>query len=359
MAQVDAEYGFEDVAVDHARVAERRRAVCELEARREAPGWARYYRLARDRAALGGRRTRAPGRHAAQIAARRGRAASPRYSSDIPDQVLGLHSQAVLWRGWRRSRRVWDRDRQPGRRCGSEQPRLAARLERALRPRGRALAARLLRRLAVRPGAPPRRRAPYGSLMESRAGSYWNLVMPYALASGLFPPGGPQATGIRRYLELHGASHRRCCARARTPSPRPGLPDVGNGSRLQRQRPRFLADNGRADQARARPLRRASGRDGARHLRLRRGGEHRAARPSGRAARCTCRRTAPATRRSGSAASVARARGARPQRACRAISSSPSTPREWLRPGKRIAVHNRADSFGPLSWRARVRRRPR
>ena len=52
---------------------------------------------------------------------------------------------------------------------------------------------------------------PYGSLTETRLGSYWNLVMPYALASGLFPPRGPQANGV---LALHAAA-RLAAARAR------------------------------------------------------------------------------------------------------------------------------------------------
>jgi len=36
-------------------------------------------------------------------------------------------------------------------------------------------------------------------------GSYWNLAMPYALASGIFPPGSDEATGILRYLLRHGS----------------------------------------------------------------------------------------------------------------------------------------------------------
>ena len=36
-------------------------------------------------------------------------------------------------------------------------------------------------------------------------GSYWNLVAPYALASGLFPPGGPRPRGALAYLLRHGS----------------------------------------------------------------------------------------------------------------------------------------------------------
>jgi hypothetical protein len=47
--------------------------------------------------------------------------------------------------------------------------------------------------------------APYGTVTESREGSYWNLVAPYALASGLLPPGSRDATGALAYLERHGS----------------------------------------------------------------------------------------------------------------------------------------------------------
>ena len=46
---------------------------------------------------------------------------------------------------------------------------------------------------------------PYEAVTESREGSYWNLVAPYALASGLFPPGGSQARGALAYLLRHGS----------------------------------------------------------------------------------------------------------------------------------------------------------
>jgi hypothetical protein len=46
---------------------------------------------------------------------------------------------------------------------------------------------------------------PYGMVTESRSGSYWNLVAPYALASGIFAPESREAQGAFRYLLLHGA----------------------------------------------------------------------------------------------------------------------------------------------------------
>src|SRR5207245_53503 len=46
---------------------------------------------------------------------------------------------------------------------------------------------------------------PYDSVTQERAGSYWNLVAPYALASGLFAPSSPQARGALAYLRAHGS----------------------------------------------------------------------------------------------------------------------------------------------------------
>ena len=46
--------------------------------------------------------------------------------------------------------------------------------------------------------------APYEKLTATIAGSYWNLVTPYALSSGLFRPGSREAAGALRYLLIHG-----------------------------------------------------------------------------------------------------------------------------------------------------------
>src|SRR5262249_10970565 len=44
---------------------------------------------------------------------------------------------------------------------------------------------------------------PYASVVEARSGSYWNLVAPYAFASGLLDRA--QEAGALRYLLLHGS----------------------------------------------------------------------------------------------------------------------------------------------------------
>src|SRR5581483_11103510 len=47
-------------------------------------------------------------------------------------------------------------------------------------------------------------RAP-GTVLATRATSYWNLVIPYVLASGLLPRDSRQAHAALLYLERHGS----------------------------------------------------------------------------------------------------------------------------------------------------------
>ena len=98
---------------------------------------------------------------------------------------------------------------------------------------------------------------PYRSVTESREGSYWNLVAPYALASGLFPPGSPEADGALRYLLRHGS---RLLGLVRAggyalygrdaPPPTSGTDQVYGLNAA-----RFLAAEDQAGRARAQPLR--------------------------------------------------------------------------------------------------------
>jgi hypothetical protein len=46
---------------------------------------------------------------------------------------------------------------------------------------------------------------PYDKLTTIREGSYWNLVMPYALASGFFPAHSREARGLVHYVLAHGS----------------------------------------------------------------------------------------------------------------------------------------------------------
>ena len=183
-------------------------------------GSALHYRLTRDRAYIDGatptlrRYVDELGR---QIAAGgTGLLGRERYSSDIPDEVLGLHSQATVWQGLEAMGRVWSEtgNAELGRRCAALAKRLEAGLRRAVSSSQRRLGdgsifipARLLDREPA-----------YASLTQARLGSYWNLVMPYALASGSSPPGAPRRRARSGTCSATDRGWSVSCARAPTRS---------------------------------------------------------------------------------------------------------------------------------------------
>ncbi|HWL33144.1 MAG TPA: hypothetical protein VNP89_06025 [Gaiellaceae bacterium] len=170
-----------------------------------------------------------------------------RYSSDIDEPVLGLHSQATVWQGLRAMSRVWVEtgNAELARRAEN----LADLLEPALR-RAVASSQRLLGDGSL--FVPVRlldREPAYGSLTEARLGSYWNLVMPYALASGIFVPGSPEATGILKYMLRHGSRLLGVVrAGAYALYERPVYPVSGTDQVYGINVARFLADGDAADQ---------------------------------------------------------------------------------------------------------------
>ena len=124
------------------------------------------------------------------------------FSSDVRRRVLGLHGQAIAWQGLLALGREWE----------TEHPRLAARasiaagrLGRALRSAIRASQRRLPDGTLFVPASLLDGVRPFDRVTASRDGSYWNLVMPYALASGLLDSRGSTARGIWRYMSGHGA----------------------------------------------------------------------------------------------------------------------------------------------------------
>jgi hypothetical protein len=126
-----------------------------------------------------------------------------RYSSDVAEAVYGLHAQATIWQGLREISAAWSSAGRPA--LARRARALAARLEEGLREAVRRSRQKLpdgslFLPMRLLDGEPP-----YARVTESRAGSYWNLVAPYALASGLFPPGSREAQGAFRYLSRHGA----------------------------------------------------------------------------------------------------------------------------------------------------------
>jgi hypothetical protein len=195
------------------------RAIIELSLTRRLrpyPNWkegerllaaAVHYRLFRDRNALGRvtpalqRYVRDFGRQIANDA--HGLLAPERYSSDIADAVYGLHSQAVAWQGMRAIGAAWADAGEPALARASRTT--AATLGKSLRRAVAASEKRLGDGSLFVPASLLDGERPYGSVTEARLGSYWNLVMPYALASGLFAHGSPRADGILRYTLLHGS----------------------------------------------------------------------------------------------------------------------------------------------------------
>jgi hypothetical protein len=273
-----------------------------------------------------------------------------RYSSDIADLVYGLHSQTVVWAGLRAMADVWAQTGQPA--LAATCRRLAARLGLGLRRAVDQSERRLSDGSLFVPARLLDGEQPYASLSQESLGSYWNLVMPYALASGFFPPGGPEAKGVLRYMLLHGS---RLLGLVRAGGyalygPQPSAPVSGTDEVYGINVARFLADNDHADQ-----------------LVLSLYGDLAAGMTAG-------------TFVSGEAATVAPLDGASyramylpPNSAANAafletlrlmlvhetidVEGRPhglelayATPRSWLRPGKRIAVANAPTSFGPLSY---------
>jgi hypothetical protein len=126
-----------------------------------------------------------------------------RFSSDISARVYGLHSQAAVWQGLNAIAAVWAATHRPAHAARARG--LAHRLELGLRRAVRASSHRLKDGSLFVPAVLLAKHKPFDTVTRSRLGSYWNLVMPYALASGFFAPHGPQATQILHYMLGHGS----------------------------------------------------------------------------------------------------------------------------------------------------------
>ena len=170
------------------------------------------------------------------------------FGVDIQTPVYGLHDQALVLQGLRGMAWVWAVTGHAP--LAAQATLIADRLDAGLRA---AVAASdswlpdgsLFVPVTLLDGQPP----PFDALTGSRDGSYWNLVMPYALASGLFAPGSSEAQGVLDYLLGHGSRllglvRFRAFPNAGKPGYRaPGSDDV-YGTNVSR----FLADEGQADQ---------------------------------------------------------------------------------------------------------------
>jgi hypothetical protein len=274
----------------------------------------------------------------------RGLLGPERYSSDIPDQVYGLHSQTVVWEGLVDMADVWARTGRPA--LAARTRALATRLARGLRKAVAASEQRLPDGSVFLPVRLLAAERAYATVTESRAGSYWNLVAPYALASGFFAPDSREARGALRYMLLHGSRLLglvRAGAYALyglSPEPPASGTDAVYGINVAR----FLAAEDEPDQ-----------------LVLSLYGQLAAA-------------MTPGTFVAGEAASLEPLSGQRhrsmylpPNSAANAafletlrqllvqetdggLRLAFATPRAWLRPGRRVAVTNAPTRFGPLSY---------
>lgn len=125
------------------------------------------------------------------------------FSSDVGRHVVALHGQAVVWTALVSMGRAWAKLGQP--RLAARATAAARRLERALRSAVRASQRRLPDGSLFVPAALLDEASPFDRVTASREGSYWNLVMPYVLAAGLFDPKGREAQGIWDYMQRHGS----------------------------------------------------------------------------------------------------------------------------------------------------------
>ncbi|HUI36282.1 MAG TPA: hypothetical protein VLZ04_02205, partial [Gaiellaceae bacterium] len=83
----------------------------------------------------------------------------------------------------------------------------------------------------------------------SKRGSYWNLVMPYVLASGFFRPHSADALGLLRYMQLHGSRFLGLVRFSpHTGVTNPGYEGPGSDDVYGTNVARFLADNDQPDQ---------------------------------------------------------------------------------------------------------------
>lgn len=360
-AEVTAEYGYGDISKAILRFTLLRlpKRFSNRRAGERLVAGAVYYRLFRDRAYVAEETPElavAVARLASQIERRGGNGLVDReaVSTDIGTKIYGLHTQTAVWAGLLAMGRVWAATGYPklAARCAGLARRLGTALRRAVHESERRLPDGSL----FVPLALLDRVRPYERLAASRDGSYWNLLVPYALASGFFPPHGAQARGILRYLLDHGS---RLLGLVRSDDAklygRPVYPVSGTDQVYGLSVSRFLADDDRPDQlvlslygmlaAAMTPGTFVAG-EGASVAPL----------------RDELDRTMLLPPNSGANASFLETLRLMLVHETRDVEEAPSglelgysTPRGWLGPGKTIRVDGAPTSFGPVSYSLRRR----
>jgi len=171
-----------------------------------------------------------------------------RYGADLAKPVYGLHAQALVLEGLRAMSAAWGRTGHPL--LAQQSSQLAARLEVGLRAAVHASETELPdRSLFVPIALLDGEEKPYDHLTDVKRGSYWNLVMPYALASGFFRPGSREAEGVLRYMLNHGSRFLGLVRfRPHTGVDNPGYQLPGSDDVYGTNVARFLADEDRPDQ---------------------------------------------------------------------------------------------------------------
>jgi hypothetical protein len=230
--------------------------------------------------------------------------------------------------------------------------RLADRLEKALRPAVRRALVKMPDGSLFLPYSLTNGSRPYQQLSATRMGSYWNLVVPYALASGFFPPGSAESRGLLTYLLLHGSrllgiprADAHIVYRGAGAGEAFGLAEIYGLSSS-----RFIADNDEADQL---VLSLYGMLAGGMTQDTYVSGEAISVLPIGN----TYYRKMYMPPNSGANAAfletlrlllVHERRGA--DSAPTGLDLAFATPRDWLADGKQIAVDRAPTSFGPLSY---------
>jgi hypothetical protein len=257
-AEVAAEYGFPDVSkqiieFSLGRMRLRPWRFTAFRGSRILSAAATYYRLTRDRSFLRAETAALDGL-VKRIAARqirsgpaRGRLAKEPLSTDLEDRFVdSVPGQISAVQALLAISRVWSSTGYPAHAARART--LAQGIEHALRPAVTRASTRLRDGSLFVPATLDGSRRPFARLTASRSGSYWNLVMPYAFASGWFPAHSPAARGIDRYLVGHGA---RLLGVPRTYA-RTVYGSVPGGAGLAQvygvSPSRFLADNDHPDQ---------------------------------------------------------------------------------------------------------------
>ncbi|HEX3687682.1 MAG TPA: hypothetical protein VHU60_08855 [Gaiellaceae bacterium] len=171
-----------------------------------------------------------------------------RYGADIIGPIYGLHAQVLALQGLRATADVWTRTGRPL--LAAQATAAADRLEAGLRS---AVAASQVwlpdGSLFVPIELVDGLEQPYDALSATKRGAYWNLVMPYVLASGFIRPGSAEATGVLRYLLNHGSRFLGLVRFApHTGVTNPGYERPGSDDVYGTNVARFLADNDQPDQ---------------------------------------------------------------------------------------------------------------